>query len=653
MASITISLIAGGGTPPLAFQVGDQVGLAGAGGVGGGMGAQTFLWTFIDKPAASTAVINNATTDAADFTIDVEGTYLVQLVVDGYDMTRAAVGCPLVLIGPSLLRPPAVGEMVEANMVTGWGREFQALFYMMGTISAILSSLFASGRSPGDPPVYFVDSVNGDDANPGTFAQPWETVAYAVSQCPAAPASTKAVVCLFPGTHDLGTGLSFMDKAISFVGLGGSPRDVSLEAATAAAGAAIELSGGAWPDGSVSFYNLSIENTTTGGGEAAVRFEATYRTSAPAFFLHCTFDGDFAFDANMGVGAPGNCEGFFAFTDCILVGDVRFYRDPTCTFSTIFAGMFLNCWCSETLIVDDQPSYVGGQRRIFLGGGTYFGEVEETPQNLTPIHPFSVTQNVRTHRMTQPGGTGVQTFTTGLETVQMGAGEILPVTGAGGGAVDIADMPIPRHYGDRITFLATGDYDHRVRLTNSTTNCLLDGWEPWTGYNDGMICFEWMPTDLVGGGTWRETWRKNFAGLFGTIGWQLIGLCDVDLKNASAGNFVADIPETINVVCSCAMLMIYYADAPNGDAVVQCGVSGGLGTEICGPTTLAAVVDKDVWYWDLNVAGKVPAGGGILLDNDWIFKGPKVLTFDVTSADTGGTTIRGAFMLFGIKAWGA
>jgi hypothetical protein len=652
MATITITLLAGAGTPPLDFQVGDQVGLEATGGAGGGLSTPTYLWTFVDKPAASAAVLNNATSQNADFTVDVEGTYLVQVVVDGYDMTRAAAGCPLVVIGPSVLRPPAIGEMVEANMVTGWGREFQNLFYLMGTVSSILSSLFASGRSPGDPPVYFVDSVGGDDVTgDGSFALPWQTVGYAVSQCPVAPADTRAILCLFSGTHDLGSGVGFSDQAISFVGLGGSRNDVRMEATSIPGGNAITLSGETWPDGSVMFYNLTIENLTTGGNESAVFFDAAYRTTNPAFFVDCMLRGDYAFNTNMGVGAPGSREGYFIFSGC-TTSRIRFYRDPACAFSSVFVGLLINCLGLSSLIVDDQPSYVGGQRQIYLSGSA-FQEVEETPQNLTPIVSVLVGQNARTHRMTQPGGSGVQTFTTGLEPVQLGAGEICPIIGVGGGAVDIAAMPVPRHFGDRIILLATGDYDHRVRLTNLTTDVTLEGWEPWQGYDNAMICFEWMPTDLLGAGVWREMWRKTGFGRVGTVGFHLLGSCDVDLKAVTAGNLVLEIPETISNVMLCAMMLIYDADAPNGDAIVQCGVSGGVGTELFGPTTLVGVVDGDVWFWDLYPAGMVPAGGGILPADVGIFKGPKVLTMDVTQADTGGITMRGLLMLFGMNLWGA
>jgi hypothetical protein len=174
----------------------------------------------------------------------------------------------------------------------------------------------------------------------------------------------------------------------------------------------------------------------------------------------------------------------------------------------------------------------------------------------------------------------------------------------------------------------------------------------WMGYDNSMICFEWHPTDLVGGGSWKEMWRRDGLGFPSGIGMRCLGGDMLDLKSISADNFIAHIPNDGGYVFYCAMLVVMAADAPNGDAVVQCGIAGGLKTELFGPTTLAAIVQGDTWYWNLDPSGMVPAGGGILPANAGVFNGPGEIVFDVVTADSGGVTLQAVLLLFGMEIIG-
>ena len=84
-------------------------------------GVSTWAWSFLFVPTGSSASIATPTASTASFTPDLEGTYLVQLVVNG----GASIGetdaqCGAVLTQELGLRIPAGGETVQFSALYGW-----------------------------------------------------------------------------------------------------------------------------------------------------------------------------------------------------------------------------------------------------------------------------------------------------------------------------------------------------------------------------------------------------------------------------------------------------------------------------------------------------------------------------------------------------
>ena len=112
----------------------------------------TYSWSFVSLPTGSTAELSDTTVVNPTFTPDLDGSYVVQLIVnDGtVDSTPDTV-----------------------------------------TVTAI------------DPDMY-VDAVNGNDFNAGTSAAPFKTITHALSA-----AGTNKTIQVRPGTYDEGLGETF------------------------------------------------------------------------------------------------------------------------------------------------------------------------------------------------------------------------------------------------------------------------------------------------------------------------------------------------------------------------------------------------------------------------------------------------------------
>ncbi len=111
-ASITINGVAG---PLLTATAGQTITVNDVGGT-----ATTWAWSLASRPPTSIASLVSPTSQTTTFVVDVEGTYLVQLIVDDALPTeseaRTVVAVPS---QTSAQRVPAVGETVESG-ARGW-----------------------------------------------------------------------------------------------------------------------------------------------------------------------------------------------------------------------------------------------------------------------------------------------------------------------------------------------------------------------------------------------------------------------------------------------------------------------------------------------------------------------------------------------------
>jgi hypothetical protein len=89
------------------------------------VGATSYLWEFEDIPEGSAAVFADPSAQQTTFTVDVEGTYLIRLTVDGTDVEKAAAAAPF-FTTEGEIRIPAAGETFEADALKGWARALQA-----------------------------------------------------------------------------------------------------------------------------------------------------------------------------------------------------------------------------------------------------------------------------------------------------------------------------------------------------------------------------------------------------------------------------------------------------------------------------------------------------------------------------------------------
>ena len=89
--------------------------------------AIAYAWSFIDKPAGSSAVIATPTLQHASFVLDVVGSYFVRCLVtgpNGVEEARSLMACSITTDQGSI-RIPASGEVFEADASKGWALALQ------------------------------------------------------------------------------------------------------------------------------------------------------------------------------------------------------------------------------------------------------------------------------------------------------------------------------------------------------------------------------------------------------------------------------------------------------------------------------------------------------------------------------------------------
>src|SRR5574343_829993 len=84
-------------------------------------GVVALNWRMLAKPAASTANLDTPTSSSCQFTPDVAGSYLVQLLVNGRERATAIAAVKNAFLA---LRIPAKGETTELN---GWEGAIQEI----------------------------------------------------------------------------------------------------------------------------------------------------------------------------------------------------------------------------------------------------------------------------------------------------------------------------------------------------------------------------------------------------------------------------------------------------------------------------------------------------------------------------------------------
>ena len=95
----------------------------------------SYTYTLVSKPVGSAATLTGVG-DTRTFTADLEGTYLIRLVVDtglpSEDIDTQ--GCA-VLWNPSGIREPGPGETTEYNGSDGWSEAMQNMFLQVNTLA--------------------------------------------------------------------------------------------------------------------------------------------------------------------------------------------------------------------------------------------------------------------------------------------------------------------------------------------------------------------------------------------------------------------------------------------------------------------------------------------------------------------------------------
>ncbi len=111
----------------------------------GNIDATSYQWTIISKPNGSAATLVNAQTAIATLTpIDMAGTYLIELNVDG-NVKPILLGVPLLEIQDGLgkWRIPGYKETAEDNQVqTGWSAALQTIISDTHTLLEFNQNLF-------------------------------------------------------------------------------------------------------------------------------------------------------------------------------------------------------------------------------------------------------------------------------------------------------------------------------------------------------------------------------------------------------------------------------------------------------------------------------------------------------------------------------
>lgn len=109
----------------------DKMGLPVSCSLEDGTGVTSYLWSLIYKPEGSEAVISNEETATAEFTPDVEGTYMVQVVVDELYTDAKYFGVKTQVFDT---RIPYPGETVDDG-TTGWSEEVNTCLRKLSSVS--------------------------------------------------------------------------------------------------------------------------------------------------------------------------------------------------------------------------------------------------------------------------------------------------------------------------------------------------------------------------------------------------------------------------------------------------------------------------------------------------------------------------------------
>jgi hypothetical protein len=132
-------------------------------------GVTTWEWTLVSKPAGSTAALSSTTTPTCTFTADVEGAYLVRLIVNKALSDRADARAIARIKTPhASLRLLARDETVESDPVEGWASPLRSMSQLLekGIFLPTKKTAVYVGSTVTAPVALFVTGVstllNGD-----------------------------------------------------------------------------------------------------------------------------------------------------------------------------------------------------------------------------------------------------------------------------------------------------------------------------------------------------------------------------------------------------------------------------------------------------------------------------------------------------------
>lgn len=117
-------------------------------------GETTFLWEIIDQPAGPPDTLASAVVQNTSFTPKKEGTYLLQLTVNGTFVDRKIAAVRQLI---SRIRIPAAQEQVEDDATRGWAESGNSLLQLLdlrasnpGAFVGVLDPAFVGTPFPGD-----------------------------------------------------------------------------------------------------------------------------------------------------------------------------------------------------------------------------------------------------------------------------------------------------------------------------------------------------------------------------------------------------------------------------------------------------------------------------------------------------------------------
>lgn len=129
-------------------------------------GVLTWAWTFFSRPAASTATLSGATTNTATFTPDVEGTYIVQLVVNAATTPVVGTVAAATLLVKTRQRIPGTRETNQAG-AAGWADSSPGMDSFLRAIDSwradpnVIIGVIDGAETPSDLALYKVFAING------------------------------------------------------------------------------------------------------------------------------------------------------------------------------------------------------------------------------------------------------------------------------------------------------------------------------------------------------------------------------------------------------------------------------------------------------------------------------------------------------------